>query len=63
MGVFNMMIVVPMLLLAATLPFAYRPLLGGDPRAVLTLSGVLMTAAAVAVLTVRGPIPHRRRPR
>ena len=55
MGVFNMMIVVPMLLLAATLPFAYRPLLGGDPRAVLTLSGALMLAAAVAVLTVRAP--------
>ena len=53
MGVFNMMIVLPMLLLAATLPFAYGPLLGGDPRAVLTLSGVLMLAAAVAVLTVR----------
>ena len=51
MGVFNMMIVVPMLLLAATLPFAYRPLLGGDPRAVLTLSGVLMIAAAAAMVT------------
>ena len=55
MGVFNMMIVIPMLLLAATLPFAYRPLLGGDPRAVLTISGALLLAAAVAVLTVRAP--------
>lgn len=58
MGVFNMMIVIPMLLLAATLPFAYRPLLGGDPRAVLTLAGGLLIAAALAVLTVRdGPGP------
>ena len=55
MGVFNMMIVIPMLLLAATLPFAYRPLLGGDPRGVMTLAGVLMMAAATAVLFVRQP--------
>ena len=55
MGVFNMMIVVPMLLLAATLPFAYRPLLGGDPGRVLTLSGALMIAGAVAALAVRTP--------
>ncbi len=53
MGIFNMMIVIPMLLLAATLPFFYEPLLGGDPRNVLTLCGILMFCAAAAVFWVR----------
>jgi maltose/moltooligosaccharide transporter len=53
MGIFNMMIVIPMLLLAATLPFIYQPLLDGDPRNVLSLCGVLMFAAAAAVWSVR----------
>jgi len=53
MGIFNMMIVIPMLLIAATLPFYYEPLLGGDARNVLRLSGLLMFAAAAAVWWVR----------
>lgn len=53
MGIFNMMIVIPMLLIAATLPFYYKPLMGGDPRNVLTLAGVLMFFAAFAVLRAR----------
>ncbi len=53
MGIFNMMIVIPMLLLAATLPFYYQPLMNGDPRHVLSLCGVLMICAAVAVWSVR----------
>ncbi len=53
MGIFNMMIVIPMLLIAATLPFYYKPLMGGDPRNVLTLSGILMFCAAIAVLRAR----------
>ena len=53
MGIFNMMIVIPMLLIAATLPFYYKPLMGGDPRNVLTLSGILMFCAALAVLRAR----------
>lgn len=53
MGIFNMMIVIPMLLIAATLPFYYGPLMGGDPRNVLTLAGVSMMLAALAVLRVR----------
>ena len=48
-----MMIVIPMLLIAATLPFYYEPLMGGDARNVITLSGVLMFCAAAAVWTVR----------
>ena len=32
MGIFNMFIVIPMILIAATLPFYYHSLLGGDAR-------------------------------
>ncbi len=53
MGIFNMMIVIPMLLIAATLPFYYEPLLGGDARNVLRLSGVLMFFAAASVWWVK----------
>lgn len=53
MGIFNMFIVIPMLLIAATLPFYYRPLLGGDARNVITLAGVLMILAAVATGRIR----------
>ena len=53
MGIFNMFIVIPMLLLAATLPFFYGPLLGHDARNVLTMAGLLLGAAAVSVLFVR----------
>jgi len=54
MGIFNMMIVIPMLLIAATLPFYYGPLMGGDPRNVLRLAGVLMMFAALSALWVSG---------
>jgi maltose/moltooligosaccharide transporter len=53
MGIFNMMIVIPMLLNAATFPFYYKPLLGGDARNALMLAGVLLICAAVAVLRVK----------
>nr|WP_237709165.1 MFS transporter [Sphingomonas elodea] len=57
MGIFNMMIVIPMLLLSVTLPFYYGPLMGSDPRHVLTLCGVLMFCAAAAVFTARERTP------
>lgn len=53
MGIFNMMIVIPMLLNAATFPFYYEPLLGGDARNALMLAGMLLVCAALAVLRVR----------
>ncbi len=53
MGIFNMMIVIPMLLNAATFPFYYRPWLGGDARNALMLAGVLLVCAAIAVMRVR----------
>jgi maltose/moltooligosaccharide transporter len=53
MGIFNMFIVVPMLIQSVTMYFAYRRLLAGDPRHVLTLAGAMMIAAAAATLFVR----------
>jgi maltose/moltooligosaccharide transporter len=69
MGIFNMMIVLPMLLFALTLPLIYGgepvkvfglfslptvvDVLHGDPRNVLTLSGVMLLAASASVLWVR----------
>ncbi|MFY9350008.1 MAG: MFS transporter [Sphingobium sp.] len=50
MGIFNMFIVVPMLLETLIVPIIYRPLLGGDPRNILLLSGAMMVAAGVATL-------------
>jgi maltose/moltooligosaccharide transporter len=55
MGIFNMFIVIPMLIQSFTLPLYYRPLLGGDPRNVLMLAGVLLLCAAVATLFVKVP--------
>ncbi len=57
MGIFNMMIVIPMLLIAATLPFYYKPLMGGDARNVITMAGILLLCAAVAVYWVRDKAP------
>ena len=53
MGIFNMMIVIPMLINAATLPAIYNRFLAGDARNVLTLAGILLICAALAVLRVR----------
>ncbi|PKP93131.1 MAG: MFS transporter, partial [Alphaproteobacteria bacterium HGW-Alphaproteobacteria-15] len=52
MGIFNLFIVIPMLIQTLTMPLIYRPLLGGDPRNVLLLGGVLMLVGAVATLRV-----------
>jgi maltose/moltooligosaccharide transporter len=53
MGIFNMFICVPMLIFAATMTFAYTPLLGGDARNVLIVSGICMLLAAIAVYRVK----------
>lgn len=60
MGIFNMFIVLPMMIETLVMPLIYRPLLGGDPRHVLALAGVMMLCAAVATLRVRvapAPLP------
>jgi maltose/moltooligosaccharide transporter len=59
MGIFNMFIVIPMMIESLTIPLVYRPLLGGDPRNILILAGVLMLGAAVATMRVR-PEPASR---
>ena len=56
MGIFNMMIVIPMLLFALTMPLMYDPIFGGDARNMLRLSGVLMFFAAAAVWWVKTEI-------
>ncbi|MCW1381923.1 MFS transporter [Novosphingobium sp. KCTC 2891] len=53
MGIFNMFIVLPMLIETLVVPVIYQPLLGGDPRNILLLSGVFMLAAGAATLIVR----------
>ena len=64
MGIFNMMIVIPMLLFAFSMSSVnlgfvqiglglYDGALGGDPRNVLRVSGVCMIIAAVSVLWVK----------
>ncbi len=53
MGIFNMFIVIPMMIQTLTLPLVYRPLLGGDPRNVLMLAGLLMIAGSAATMWVR----------
>lgn len=55
MGIFNMFIVIPMLIQGFTLPWYYHSLLGGDPRNVIVLAGVLLLAAAAATMFVRVP--------
>ncbi|MFM7404559.1 MAG: MFS transporter, partial [Erythrobacter sp.] len=52
MGVFNLFIVIPMLIQTLTMPLIYRPLLGGDPRHVLMLAGILMLVGAMVTLLV-----------
>ena len=64
MGIFNMMIVIPMLLFAVVMSTlnlgvvsigfgAYANLLGNDPRNMLSVCGVCLIVAAASVLWVR----------
>lgn len=57
MGILNMFIVIPMMIESLTMPLIYRPLLGGDPRHVLVLAGLLMAAGAIATLAIRQRLP------
>lgn len=53
LGIFNMFMCAPMVLFALTMPFAYEPLLGGDARNVITMSGICLLLAAVAVFGIK----------
>ena len=59
MGIFNMMIVIPLLLNGLTIPLLYHSVLAGDPRNVMRLSGVLLVCAALATLRIRLSAPAR----
>lgn len=60
MGIFNMFIVIPMMIESLTVPLFYHALLGGDPRRILYVGGVLMLVGAVATLRVDAGGPVRR---
>ena len=53
MGIFNMFITAPMLLFAFTVGFFYEPVLGGDARNIITMSGVCLILAAIAVYRIK----------
>jgi len=55
MGIFNMMIVIPMLIQSLVLSLIFKPLLDSDPRSVLMLAAVLMVGGALATLWVKVP--------
>ena len=57
-GLFNILIVIPMLVETLTLPLLYEPVLRGDPRHVLVLAGLLLLAGALAMRFVdTKPVP------
>ncbi len=55
MGIFNMMIVIPMLINALTFPLIYNNVLGGDSRNAVSFAGVLLLCAALTMIWVRDP--------
>ncbi|MDE2403450.1 MAG: MFS transporter [Sphingomonadales bacterium] len=55
MGIFNMMIVIPMLLNGLTFGWIYRHWLDGDARNAVSFAGGLLLAAAMTMLWVRQP--------
>ena len=55
MGIFNMMIVIPMLIQSFVMWLIFKPVLSGDPRQVLMLAGALMVCGALAALWVKVP--------
>ena len=55
MGIFNMMIVIPMLINGITFGWIYNHLLAADPRNALTFAGVLLLAGALTMLRVPDP--------
>jgi maltose/moltooligosaccharide transporter len=55
MGIFNMMIVIPMLINGVTFRFIYTHFLAGDSRNAVTLAGILLMCAAITMIWVRDP--------
>ncbi len=59
MGIFNMMIVIPMLINALTFPLLYNGVLGGDSRNAISFAGVLLICAAITMIWVKDPQKER----
>jgi len=60
MGVFNLFIVIPQVVMSFTVPWLIKHVLGNDPLHVVALGGASMLIAAVSVLVVRdkaGDVP------
>ncbi len=55
MGIFNMMIVIPMLINGVTFGLLYNTVLGGDPGNAVGFGGLLMLCAAVTMIWVKNP--------
>jgi maltose/moltooligosaccharide transporter len=53
MGVFNLFIVIPQIVMSLIVPRIYNSVLGGDPRNAVVLGGVSLLIAAATVVTVR----------
>ncbi len=53
MGVFNLFIVIPQIVMSLIVPNIFNNLLGGDPRNAVVLGGISMLVAAATVLVVR----------
>jgi maltose/moltooligosaccharide transporter len=53
MGVFNLFIVIPQIVMSLIVPRIYNNVLGGDPRNAVVLGGISVLIAAVTVLGVR----------
>ena len=60
MGIFNMMIVIPMLINGLTFPLLYGALLGADSRNAMTFAGILLLCAALTMVWVKDPIKALR---
>jgi len=53
MGVFNLFIVIPQIVMSLIVPRIYNNVLGGDPRNAVVLGGISLLIAAATVLIVR----------
>ena len=53
MGVFNLFIVIPQIVMSLIVPRIYNNLLGGDPRNAVVLGGISLLIAAFTVMGVR----------
>jgi len=53
MGVFNLFIVIPQIVMSLIVPRIFNNVLGGDPRNAVVLGGISLLVAAVTVLGVR----------